>query len=88
MVRLALARVNGNARLEITDTGSGISAEHLSRIFDRFYRVDRARSSQHGGAGLGLSICRMIADCHGGSIDMSSTPNEGTSVVVTIPETG
>ena len=86
-VTVSLAPMNGNARLEITDTGRGISGEHLSRVFDRFYRVDCARSVQHGGAGLGLSICRMIAECHGGSIDISSSPGEGTSVVVSLPLT-
>ncbi|MFH1419231.1 MAG: ATP-binding protein [Planctomycetota bacterium] len=84
-ITVSLTPMNGNARLEISDTGRGIPADHLARVFDRFYRVDRARSAQHGGAGLGLSICRMIAECHGGSIDISSSPGEGTSVVVTIP---
>jgi len=84
-ITVSLTPMNGNARLEISDTGSGIPAHHLSRVFDRFYRVDRARSAQHGGTGLGLSICRMIAECHGGSIDIASSPGEGTSVVVTIP---
>ncbi len=84
-ITVSLTPMNGNARLEIRDTGRGIPADHLSRVFDRFYRVDRARSAQHGGAGLGLSICRMIAECHGGSIDISSAPGKGTSVVVTLP---
>ena len=56
-----------------------------TRVFDRFYRVDSSRSAQHGGAGLGLSICQMIAECHDGSIDIFSHSGQGTLVVVSLP---
>jgi heavy metal sensor kinase len=84
-IRISLASMDGSARLEITDTGSGIPAEHLSRVFDRFYRVDRARSARHGGAGLGLAISRTIVEAHGGSIRITSEPGEGTTVYVELP---
>jgi heavy metal sensor kinase len=84
-VTVALGCANGLAGLSITDTGQGIPPEHLPRIFDRFYRADQARSASRRGAGLGLSICKMIADAHGGEIRVSSTPGSGTTVAVAIP---
>jgi len=73
------------AELVVSDTGAGIPAEHLPRIFDRFYRVDTARSRADGGAGLGLSISRWIAEVHGGSIHAESTPGEGSRFTVRLP---
>ena len=73
------------AELVVSDTGPGIPAEHLPRIFDRFYRVDTARSRADGGAGLGLSISRWIAEAHGGSIHAESTPGEGSRFTVRLP---
>ena len=73
------------ARLWVADTGIGVAPEHVERVFDRFYRVDRARSSVEGGAGLGLSICRWIARAHGGDISMASEPGHGTNVQVRLP---
>ncbi len=84
-VTVSVAQANGMARLSVADTGVGIPSDHLSRVFDRFYRVNRARSAKHGGAGLGLATCRMIAEAHGGKISISSIPGEGTSVTVGIP---
>jgi signal transduction histidine kinase len=84
-VTVSLVCTNGMAKLNVTDTGQGIPGEHVARVFDRFYRVDRARSAQPGGAGLGLSICRMITEAYGGTISISSTPGEGTSVTAAIP---
>ena len=84
-VTVSLACTDGMANLNVTDTGQGIPVEHVSRVFDRFYRVDRARSARLGGAGLGLSICRMITETYGGTISISSTPGEGTSVTAAIP---
>ncbi len=72
-------------QLWVVDTGCGIAAEHLSRVFDRFYRVDAGRGRAQGGTGLGLSICHAIVTAHGGSIRLMSTPGRGTRAVVTLP---
>jgi heavy metal sensor kinase len=84
-VRVTLVTSNGVAELTVCDTGSGITAEHLPRIFDRFYRADRARARENGGAGLGLSICRTIVEAHRGTINVVSEPRSGTTVVVQLP---
>ena len=84
-VAVSLACANGMANLTVTDTGKGIPADYLPRVFDRFYQVDQARSAHHRGTGLGLSICRMIAEAHGGKISISSSLGQGTSVTVVIP---
>jgi two-component system phosphate regulon sensor histidine kinase PhoR len=69
----------------IRDTGVGIASEHLPRIFERFYRVDKARSRFTGGTGLGLSIVKHIVESHGGSVQVQSALNEGTTFVVSLP---
>jgi signal transduction histidine kinase len=74
-----------DVELWVRDTGSGIAREHLSHLFDRFYRVDKARSRAGGGTGLGLSICRWIAEAHGGSISVESAPGEGATFKVVMP---
>lgn len=66
----------------VADTGSGIAPEHQGRVFDRFYRVDDGRARASGGIGLGLSICRAIAEAHGGTIAPTSSPGVGTRVGV------
>jgi two-component system phosphate regulon sensor histidine kinase PhoR len=70
--------------MEITDDGIGIEAEHLPRIFERFYRTDAARSRDKGGTGLGLAICKHIIEAHGQSIHVRSTPDVGTTVGFTL----
>ncbi|MDI9637086.1 ATP-binding protein [Geitlerinema splendidum] len=84
-ITVSLSQQDGTLQLRITDTGIGISAEHLAHIFDRFYRVDRARSRQQGGFGLGLAISQQIAHLHGGQIDASSTIGSGSTFIVTLP---
>ncbi|MCC7371685.1 MAG: HAMP domain-containing protein [Chloroflexi bacterium] len=73
------------ARLEVADDGIGIPSEHLPRVFDRFYRVDPARSRATGGTGLGLSIVKHIVEVHGGSVWAESEPGVGSRFVVTLP---
>lgn len=69
----------------VRDTGEGMSAEHLPRIFERFYRADPSRSREAGGTGLGLSIVRHLAEAHGGKIRAESTPNVGTTIAAFFP---
>jgi signal transduction histidine kinase len=71
--------------MTVTDTGPGIPAEHLPRIFDRFYRVDKTRSRRQGGAGLGLSLVRSIVEAHGGQASVQSTPGEGSIFAIRLP---
>ena len=71
--------------VHISDTGIGIPTQNLTRIFERFYRVDKARSKQTGGTGLGLSIVRHVTENHGGRVTVESTPGEGSSFTVYLP---
>jgi len=73
------------AEIEVRDTGIGIAAEALPRIFERFYRVDPARSRETGGAGLGLCIAKTIAEAHGGRIEVQSTPGVGSAFTLLLP---
>jgi two-component system, OmpR family, sensor histidine kinase CiaH len=86
-VRVQVARHGNEASLAVTDTGEGISPEHLARLFDRFYRVDPARSRAQGGAGLGLAIARSLVAAHGGQLSLSSQPGAGTTALVRLPLT-
>ncbi|TVR12413.1 MAG: HAMP domain-containing histidine kinase [Planctomycetota bacterium] len=70
---------------EIRDNGIGITAKHIERIWERFYRVDKARSREVGGTGLGLSIVRHVVQSHGGHISVSSTPGEGSTFTLSLP---
>ena len=74
-----------NAKLTVSDTGIGIAAEDQSRIFERFYRVDKSHSKESGGTGLGLSIVKHAVQYHGGRISMDSAPGKGTSISVSLP---
>ena len=75
----------GEAEIEVADTGIGIEAEAAARVFERFYRVDKARSRAEGGSGLGLSIAKWAAEAHGGSIHLESQPGRGSTFTVRLP---
>jgi len=71
--------------LQVIDQGEGIEADHLPHIFDRFYKVDAARSTNRGGAGLGLAIVRRIVMLHGGKVYVDSQPGQGSIFTVELP---
>ena len=74
--------------MRIKDTGIGIPAEHLDRLFERFYRVDTSRSREIGGTGLGLSIVKHLAGLYNGDVSVESTPGEGSTFTVRLPLAG
>jgi heavy metal sensor kinase len=87
-VRLSAHRArhdSGQILIAVSDSGIGIPAEHLPRIFERFYRVDQARSRELGGAGLGLAIARRLARAHGGGVVVHSVPEKGSTFTVRLP---
>ena len=85
MVQISAKTEPGTVRVDVTDTGSGIPPEHLPHIFDRFYRVDGARSTSQGGVGLGLAIVRTIAKMHNAEIRVASTLGKGTCIGIVFP---
>jgi len=84
-VTLALRKGDGEVLIDIRDTGIGIPAEHVPRIFERFYVADKSRSRKLGGTGLGLSIVKHIAERHGGRVEVRSVPGQGTTFTVRLP---
>jgi len=84
-VSVSLRREGQMAVVSISDTGPGIPAADLPHIFERFYRVDKARSRTEGGSGLGLSIAQYIAEVHGGRIEAESEPGKGSTFRVWLP---
>ena len=84
-VQVRAVSVLGGIRIEVSDEGAGVPAEHIERIFDRFYRVDASRGAGGGGAGLGLAIARSIVDLHGGSIRAEARPPTGCRIVLDLP---
>jgi len=85
IITLTIRQDDDFALISVSDTGIGISPEHLPRIFERFYRVDKSRSRTEGGAGLGLAICRRITEVHGGHIEVESIVGKGTIFTVFLP---
>ncbi|HLL71818.1 MAG TPA: ATP-binding protein [Pyrinomonadaceae bacterium] len=87
-VTVAHERTPDRDRITVSDTGEGIAPEHIHRIFERFYRVDRARSRALGGTGLGLAIVKHLARAHGGEATVRSTPGEGSTFTIELPHSG
>jgi two-component system phosphate regulon sensor histidine kinase PhoR len=84
-VRVAVFRKDDEVAIQVIDQGCGIPKEHLNRIFERFYRVDKARSRKIGGTGLGLSIVKHIAHAHSGRVSVESSPGRGSTFTMHIP---
>jgi signal transduction histidine kinase len=84
-VRVVLDAADGAIVISFHDHGIGIAGDDLAYVFEPFYRADRSRSRDTGGYGIGLSLAKRIAEAHGGSIELSSTVGEGTSVLVSVP---
>ena len=85
-VRVSVRHEDGHAVLSVRDNGIGIAKEKQSRVFERFYRVDKSRSRDSGGTGLGLALVKHIAEIHNADIEMESTPGVGTVISVHFPE--
>ena len=83
-VIVSVERAQGGVRVAVEDHGIGIDTVHHTRLFDRFYRVDRARSRDRGGTGLGLAIVRQVARLHCGDVTVESVPGKGTRFALTI----
>lgn len=84
-IRVSVEKEGNFVKTSVSDTGIGIPEEHLPHIFERFYRVDKARSREKGGTGLGLSICQWIARAHGGKIDVFSKIGKGSTFIIWLP---
>lgn len=83
-IELSLESDGGHARIMVADRGVGIPPEHQSRIFERFYRIDKARSRELGGTGLGLAIVKHIAQLHGGEVSVASEPGKGSTFSISL----
>jgi two-component system sensor histidine kinase VicK len=88
VIRMTAGEKDGHVWCTVKDNGIGIPKEDVAKIFDRFYRVDKARSRESGGTGLGLSIAKEIAARHGGDITVQSVLGRGTTITVTLPVGG
>jgi two-component system phosphate regulon sensor histidine kinase PhoR len=84
-VKLFAKAVDNGLEIAVRDFGCGIDREHLPRLFERFYRVDKARSRKQGGTGLGLAIVKHIIQAHGGEVRVDSTPGEGSTFTILLP---
>ena len=84
-VTVSARRRNGSVEVMVSDTGAGIPAEHLPRLFERFYRADQARARGDGGTGIGLAIARSVVEAHGGQIRAESEPGRGSIFTFDLP---
>jgi two-component system sensor histidine kinase ResE len=84
-VEVRAARSNGTCEIRVVDTGTGIPSEHLPRLFERFYRVDPARSREDGGTGIGLAIARSVVEAHGGHLSAESQMGKGSTFMFDLP---
>lgn len=87
-VKVSAVRKNGHCEVKVADTGPGIEPEHLPRLFERFYRVDTARSREDGGTGIGLAIARSVVEAHGGHIRVESEIGKGSVFTFELPVAG
>ena len=84
-ITVGASATNGAVTLSVSDSGSGIPERDLSRIFERFYRVDKSRARDPGGTGLGLSIVRHLVELHGGSVRAENRADGGARIIVSLP---
>ena len=84
-IQINVVKTDSGVSCSIEDNGMGISKKHLSRLFERFYRVDKARSREQGGTGLGLAIVKHIVQAHGGHVTVDSTPGKGSTFTIHLP---
>ncbi|MDD5594179.1 MAG: ATP-binding protein, partial [Candidatus Margulisbacteria bacterium] len=84
-VAVACGQTDSGVQITVTDTGIGIAKEHLPRLFERFYRVDKARSRDIGGTGLGLAIVKHVMNIHNGSVAVESEEAKGSKFTLTFP---
>ncbi len=82
---LRAAQIGGGVQVEVADTGEGIAADDLPRIFEQFYRGEKSRSRATGGAGLGLAIARGVVEAHRGRIWVESEPHKGSRFIFSVP---
>jgi two-component system OmpR family sensor kinase len=84
-VSVSVKRVNGDALIEVADSGPGMDDDQVEHVFERFYRADPSRSRSNGGVGLGLSIVAAVAAAHGGRVSAHSRPGAGASFTIALP---
>src|SRR4029077_10573252 len=87
-ITVGAAPTRAAVTLAVSDPGSGIAADHLPRIFERFYRADPGRARADGGTGLGLAIVKHLTEAHGGRVEAESTLGRGTTIRITLPHSG
>jgi two-component system phosphate regulon sensor histidine kinase PhoR len=86
-INVSWEMANDSIALKVSDNGPGIEAEHLPRLFERFYRVDKGRARDAGGTGLGLAIVKHIVQSHGGEVEVASTMGKGSEFICYFPKT-